>query len=140
MKNTCAYYITIQVLKVCTSHHQFFCLILFYISFWPINCQQCCPHRETSQLICIANRLTVFCVGATLAVNCIISECHFSQLSRTSFSIAKKKKIHLNRFTQTPCLHNGQGLLIDTKAFCWCSLITVLYLFKKKDCHSLIQR
>ena len=68
------------------------CLILFYISFYLINCQWCCRHMETSQMICTADRLTGLCVGATLAVNGIISECHSSQLSRTSFSIDKKKK------------------------------------------------
>ena len=30
---------------------------------------QCCPDMETSQLICTANQLTGFYVGATLALN-----------------------------------------------------------------------
>ena len=34
----------------------------------PIKCQ-CCPHIETSQLICTANQLTGFCMRATLALN-----------------------------------------------------------------------
>ena len=131
MKNTCVFYIAFQVLKVCTSYHQFFCFILFYISFYPIKCQQCCPHMETSQIICTAGRLTGFCVGATLAVNGIIIEWHSSKLSRTSFSIAWKKYLS-NRFNQTLYPLNGQGLLIKTRVFCWCSYITVLYLFKKK--------
>ena len=131
MKNTCVFYIAFQVLKVCTSYHQFFCFILFYISFYPIKCQQCCPHMETSQIICTAGCLTGFCVGATLAVNGIIIEWHSSKLSRTSFSIAWKKYLS-NRFNQTLYPLNGQGLLIKTRVFCWCSYITVLYLFKKK--------
>ena len=78
---------------------------------------------------------------STDAINGIISEWHSSQLSRTSFSMAKKsRKNHSNRFNLNPYPYNGQGLLIKTKVFCWCSLITVLYLFKKKDCHSLILR
>ena len=106
-------------------------VFLFYISFYPIKCQQCCPHMETSQIICTAGRLTGFCVGATLAVNGIIIEWHSSKLSRTSFSIAWKKYLS-NRFNQTLYPLNGQGLLIKTRVFCWCSYITVLYLFKKK--------
>ena len=35
---------------------------------WPIKCQ-CCPHKETSQLICIASQLTGFYMRATLALN-----------------------------------------------------------------------
>ena len=78
---------------------------------------------------------------STDAINGIISEWHSSQLSRTSFSMAKKRrKNRSNRFNLNPYPYNGQGLLIKTKVFCWCSLITVLYLFKKKDCHSLILR
>ena len=30
---------------------------------------QCCPHIETIQLICCANQLTGFYMGATLAFN-----------------------------------------------------------------------
>ena len=38
----------------------------------PIKCQ-CRPNRETSQLICKANKLTDFCMRATLALNGLIS-------------------------------------------------------------------
>ena len=38
------------------------------VSFEPIKCQ-CCPHVETSQLICKANQLTGFYIRATLAFN-----------------------------------------------------------------------
>ena len=38
----------------------------------PIKCQ-CCPHIETSQLICTANQLTGFYMRATLAFNELIS-------------------------------------------------------------------
>ena len=70
---------------------------------------------------------------STDAINGIISEWHSSQLSRTSFSMAKKRrKNRSNRFNLNPYPYDGQGLLIKTKVFCWCSLITVLYLFKKK--------
>ena len=70
---------------------------------------------------------------STDAINGIISEWHSSQLSRTSFSMAKKRrKNRSNRFNLNPNPYDGQGLLIKTKVFCWCSLITVLYLFKKK--------
>ena len=133
--------VAFQSLKVCTSHrsHQFFCLILFYISFWPMNCQ-CCSHMETSQLICTANRLTGFYVGATLAANELISGCHFSQLSRPSFSISWKKK-SLKQIHSNPLPRNDQSLmLIETKAFGWCSLITVLYFFHTQKNHSSIQR
>ena len=34
----------------------------------PIKCQ-CCPHIETSQLICTANQLNGFYMWATLAFN-----------------------------------------------------------------------
>ena len=34
----------------------------------PIKCQ-CCPHIETSQLICCPNQLTGFYTRATLALN-----------------------------------------------------------------------
>ena len=37
-------------------------------SNWPIK-WHCCPHKETSQLICTANRLTAFYLRATLALN-----------------------------------------------------------------------
>ena len=61
----------------------FFYLLVIYkmykISVWcfsilhiyttePINCQ-CCPHIETSQLICSANQLAGFCMRTTLAIN-----------------------------------------------------------------------
>ena len=87
-------------------------LVCFTLAFNPLIASVA---LETSQFICTANRLTGFYVGTTLAVNGLISRCHFSQLSRTSFSIAwrkKRKKIHSNTFC--------------------CSLITVLYLFTKK--------
>ena len=44
---------------------------LCLLSFWNkiILLCQCCPHIETSQLICIANQLTDFYVRATLAFN-----------------------------------------------------------------------
>ena len=35
---------------------------------YPIKCQ-CCPHIETSQLICYLNQLTSFYMTATLAFN-----------------------------------------------------------------------
>ena len=35
---------------------------------YPIK-SQCCPHIETSQLICIENQLSGFCMRATLALN-----------------------------------------------------------------------
>ena len=37
----------------------------------PIKCQ-CCPHIETSQLICSANQLTTFYMRATLTFNGLI--------------------------------------------------------------------
>ena len=37
----------------------------------PIKCQ-CCPHIETSQLICCANQLTGFYMRATLTLNGLI--------------------------------------------------------------------
>ena len=40
----------------------------------PIKCQ-CCPHIETSQLICTANQLTGFYMRATLAFNGLNSNC-----------------------------------------------------------------
>ena len=33
----------------------------------------CCPHKETSQLICCANQLTSFYMGATLVFNGLIT-------------------------------------------------------------------
>ena len=39
-----------------------------WISLCPINCQ-CCPHMETSQVICTANQLTGVYMRATLAIN-----------------------------------------------------------------------
>ena len=45
--------------------------LLFYAYLrhtYPIKCQ-CCPHIETSQLICTANQLTVFYMRTTLALN-----------------------------------------------------------------------
>ena len=30
---------------------------------------QCCPHKETSQIVCCANQLIVFYMRATLAIN-----------------------------------------------------------------------
>ena len=35
---------------------------------------QCCPHIETSQLICTANQLTGFYMRATLALNGLIKD------------------------------------------------------------------
>ena len=37
----------------------------------PIKCQ-CCPHIETSQFICTANKLTGFYMRATLTLNGLI--------------------------------------------------------------------
>ena len=37
----------------------------------PFKCQ-CCPHIETSQLICFANQLTGFYIRVTLAFNGLI--------------------------------------------------------------------
>ena len=79
------------------------------------------------------------CGGDTGAINEIIRECHSSQLSRNSFSIAKKKKKnHLNRFSRIPYPHNGQGLLIKTRVFCCGPLLQLDICSNKKDCHSLI--
>ena len=39
---------------------------------------QCCPHIETSQLICCANQLTGFYMRATLAFNGLMSCLHKS--------------------------------------------------------------
>ena len=54
----------------------------------PIIKRQCCPHIETSQLICIGNQLTGFCMRATLAVffllPCKISE-NFVQVPERNF-------------------------------------------------------
>ena len=36
--------------------------------YWTIKCQ-CCPHIETSKLICYADQLTGFYMRATLALN-----------------------------------------------------------------------
>ena len=44
------------------------CIQLYYE---PIKCH-CCPHIETSQLICSANQLTRFYMRATLALNGLI--------------------------------------------------------------------
>ena len=41
-------------------------------TFYPIQCQ-CCPHIETSQLICTANQLIGFYMRATLAFNGLLS-------------------------------------------------------------------
>ena len=38
----------------------------------PIIKRQCCPHIETSQLICIGNQLTGFYIRTTLAFNGLI--------------------------------------------------------------------
>ena len=80
--------------------------------------------------------------GGTGAINGIIRECHSSQLSRTLFVAKKKKKKKksLKQIQSDPLSHNGQGMLIKARVFCRCSLITVLYLFKNKDCHSFILR
>ena len=121
-----------------TSYFVSFC---FTLAFTPINCQRCCCHIETSQMICTRDWLTGFCVEATLTVNGIISAILHNFPERHSASPWKKKKNHSNRFIQTPYPHNSQGLLIKARVFCWCSFITVLYLLKKKnDCHCLIQR
>ena len=41
---------------------------LMFSEFNPLNAK-CCPHIETSQLICKANQLTRFYVRATLVFN-----------------------------------------------------------------------
>ena len=41
-------------------------------AFWPNKCH-CCPHIETSQLICCANQLTGFYMRATLVLNRLIT-------------------------------------------------------------------
>ena len=40
---------------------------------YSIKCQ-CCPHIETSQLICCANKLTGFYMGATMVFNWLTIE------------------------------------------------------------------
>ena len=49
----------------------------------PIKCQ-CCPHIETSQLICKANQLTGFYMRATLAFNGLITKNKFSHIQKIS--------------------------------------------------------
>ena len=44
---------------------------ILYDSALPIKCR-CCPHVETSQLICCANQLTGFYMRATLSFNGLI--------------------------------------------------------------------
>ena len=44
-------------------------------SAYPIK-GQCCPHIETSQLICDANQLTGFYMRATLALNGLNKTCN----------------------------------------------------------------
>ena len=42
----------------------------FYLAnFNPLSASQCCPHIETSQMICCANQLTGFYMRATLTLN-----------------------------------------------------------------------
>ena len=96
-----------------------YCLILFYISFYPINCQWCCPHMETKWFAQQTGWL-VSVWGATLAqlmgqsVSAILH--NFRELHST-LPKKKKKKNHSNRFSQTPYPNNGQGLLIKTRFF-----------------------
>ena len=54
------------------------------ILYQPIKCQ-CCPHIETSQLICTANQLTSFYMGETLALNRLISSASLLVAALTSF-------------------------------------------------------
>ena len=74
------------------------------------------------------------CGGSTGTINGIISVILDSSHNFLELHLAlpKKKNQEKNRLSQTPYPHNGQGLLIKTRVFCWCSLITVLYLFQKK--------
>ena len=46
----------------------FYWILFTVISVFTFKCH-CCPHIETSQLICIANQLTDFCMRATLALS-----------------------------------------------------------------------
>ena len=139
MKITCAFYITFQALKVCTSYHQFFCLILFLLHWLLVVL-----HSYGNQSNDFHSRLVdwFLCGGDTGEINEIIRECHSSQLSTNSFSIAKKKKKkkkkNSNRFSRTPYPHNGRGLLIKTRVFCCGPLLQLDICSNKKDCHSLI--
>ena len=55
----------------------------------PIKCQ-CCPHIETSQLICTANQLAGFYMRITLALNGLIQEMKFrNKPSQPVFTCSK---------------------------------------------------
>ena len=135
MKNTCVFYITKIKWKIhvfFTLHFKFwkyallttsyFVSFRFILAFTPMNCQRCCCHMETSQMICTVDWLTGFCVEETLTVNGIISAILHNFPERHS-ALPKKEKKSLKRFIQTPYPHNSQGLLIKARVFCWCSFI-----------------
>ena len=47
----------------------YFLLPFYYVPHAELIKCQCCPHIETSQLICCANKLTGFYMRLTLALN-----------------------------------------------------------------------
>ena len=79
--------------------------------FQPIKCR-CCPHTETSQLICCANQLTDFYMKATLTLNglmsCLSSSRQFKVL-QLSHSVNKQHKqiifIRYMLLNKTFCVH-----------------------------------
>ena len=71
----------------------------------PIKCQ-CCPHMETSQLICFANKLTGFYMRATLAF--------------TGLSVRSQKHARIRNVTSTESyfenfLHEIHRIFAETR-------------------------
>ena len=60
---------------------------------------QCCPHIETSQLICTANQLTGFYTRATLAINGLV-KVFFDHVTLSSRSY--ENVLHVHFITQLP--------------------------------------
>ena len=63
----------------------------------PIKCQ-CCPHIETSQLICTANQLTGFYMRETLPFNGLILTSYFGKVR--AIKLGQTQSVDLS------CSHN----------------------------------
>ena len=62
---------------------------------WPIKCQ-CCPHIETSQLICTANQSTGFYMRATMTLNGLTKVIKGSALSKLKIKTTTHGSIKLH--------------------------------------------
>ena len=89
----------------------------------PIKCQ-CCPHIETSQLICFANQLTAFSMRATLVLDGLIKKIRL--IFREVQATRDNEKWSVNK------IYNMRNIFLQ-KSFTKCDGEIVLRSFSKNS-------